>query len=806
MFPPCMSNFAHRAQALKQKLLGPADTSQDSTPGSFTPPFDRVPHAKYHQGNDVPTPDEQKDLRAFIRRASDHQSWLRYQMDDLIYKEAGESTEKLRETLQQEISQLHDRISEAQTILSPVRRLTYDALQEIFLWRLWDSVNMWHTNQPTDTFATKSRCILQDVLTLSHVCMFWRSIALSTPALWSYLPPHYCSNHETTTDSDHRDALSLFQMLLKRSQASGLTLSLYLPNHYVRSVYSSEAGVATNTVDEDAFVDPVFSCLVDHSERWANVSLANVDLSSSGDIPTLFKLKGRLPKLARLRLYTVYSHWLLANPSISSISRFIDLFADTPTLQSLAYRDTYSISLPALPGIQRLTSLEIPINSTEDVRLIAFCADTLKTLIIPASNLSEVPWQESMDPTGNLAVYEFPCLTTLGVTCSIGRTFLFLKLPLLEDLTWHSTNYILIFNHIYDMFARSSGTLPGIFKSHPLKKLCITTSGHGFPAFITPDQEYEDRVLALFRMIPHLLMLHIPCPTPKIIRALATSDDAGQTLPELEFCLFDLSHKKFTPDLDDVDDLMRAFNDFTSSRCELSSIMTDPEHQLEGGHSGVRRLKSFQTVFDARHDQDLHERILRPLVPGTIRKPSKFLASLLAVLAQDLPGAFADPWDPWYPIDKPVWHKDRYLWRSRLVRTFFQIGALDLDVWTIFTSGWHTCLERLRTLMLTNNGFYQAHNFLYEFVRDMHEGCMRKFDENPWTQRWLLAPALPDGCAALHYVPTDHPLMSTSHALDIVYDRGQNCECEAVKKISSPLFKHQDSMKCTNYAANGLIF
>ncbi|PPQ64914.1 hypothetical protein CVT24_008254 [Panaeolus cyanescens] len=728
MHPPCMSNVIHRARTLKQKLsqTGPANaTIQESTESAScfcTPPFDHIPHDEYLQGNEVPSPDEQKDLRAFIRRASDHSVWMKYQLDDLIYKELGESTEKLRESLQQEISQLDGRISEAQTIMAPVRRLTSGG---------------------------RLRC----------------------PPLHfgaTYLP--------ITAPATQQEQIQAAVMLYRCFKC-----------------WSIGHSVATNTA-EDAYVDPILSLLVDQSERWADVSVFNLDSFDFRRIPVLLKIKGRLRNLKYLQLDLPYDWWTV--DSVES-PPFADLLYDTPILQSLVYHQESSIRLPRLP-LQHLTCIKIPLYRTDDLQLIASCADTLQSLYISCSMISGYDHnfsQSFSDITADPPVYEFPQLTTLCVTCFTTEVFDFLKVPTLENLAWRSDDDHVSYydlNSLCEMLARSSNSFqPGSPEHHPLKSLCITNVGDGFPCIIGPGQEPQERLLRLFQMTPHLSTLHIPCPGTNVLHALTSGDDADQVLiPSLEFCVFTLSYTR-TEDLqsrvwdDEVEELMGAYNDFASSRCGFSTVM--PEH--EGGQSGVRRLNSFLTVFKGIDGSYMHQSALRPLVPN-ISTPPKRLNTLLDDLAQALPGAFSEPWDPWNPVDKPVWHPDWYQWRSKLVQIFFQIEALDLD-----TTGWHQCLDRLRKLFRNDDTFYESHRFIYEIVRDMHEGCIRKFDENPWMQRWLLF--VPNSeRALLAYIPQDHPIMSTSYAYDIVYDRG--LRCRPVFEMCMPLSIHLRDAACVN--------
>jgi F-box-like len=70
------------------------------------------------------------------------------------------------------------------SLLSPVRRIAPETLSDIFMWCLME---FWE-----DLFAS---CDYTRIC-LSHVCRFWRDVALSTPKMWAWIGLAMKSEHE----------------------------------------------------------------------------------------------------------------------------------------------------------------------------------------------------------------------------------------------------------------------------------------------------------------------------------------------------------------------------------------------------------------------------------------------------------------------------------------------------------------------------------------------------------------------------------------------------------------------------------
>lgn len=661
------------------------------------PVFDHVPHIQYLEGNEPASPDEQEDILAFIRRASRHRDQLIYQLQDMVFVSMTTAMHMHGETLNQEVNRLDSRIRDAQIIVSPVRHLTFDALQEIFVRCLPRHIS--DTGNTYNTQLTDLNGSFKAALTLSHVCKHWRSTSLCLPRLWGNLPTHTEATYHHTR---HKDCLPLYQTMVERSRNSGLNFFLDLSLSY-GSVDSFES----NMREAEDHMDPVVSFLIEHSARWTNVVLSNLSFKH---VLKLSNIKGHLTNLTYLE---VRNHEYGSSTQLVS---FMDLLDGTSKLRTfVANGHCYCTYVPGpMPSfrLQHLTTIEMNLHSPRDLRDIAtFCSETLQSLNIASLSTIGGPGYHS-DPDN---VYEFPQLTRLDLSCSTGNTFNFLRMPSLECLTWTP---IPVYNYeppllpLYEMISRSSDSLHDGHQ-HPLKELRVT-------ADLCSLKPEGPNLIHLFSLVPNLSTLRIPIPSMLVIQALTedVKDPAPQRLPSLEVCIF--THQLYPHLPDDLRDtgtftlgLAKSLNEFAASRCEWASVppMYEERSSQEGKQS-VKRLKSFQILLNG-HDciagSYLYRSLLRSLVPKMCKTPSSF-RYLLKTLAHDVPGAFGNIWDPWSPTDPPVWHGCWNQWRSRVVRTLTQIAALDLDIWTIIVSLRNLLTDHVLVGILTGlEGKWMAH-------------------------------------------------------------------------------------------------
>lgn len=153
---------------------------------------------------------------------------------------------------------LHDDIVRHRNLTAPLRRIPQEILQEIFIHCL-----------PVHHNAVMS--CHEAPLLLGRVCSQWRSVAFSTPRLWSSIhivatedaptwgPPSWGSWSNQNQGSDlNRDIVEAVEAWLSRSGSLPLYITLFQPSY----VYLSPG-----------YGDQLITKLIRFSPRWKNISL-----------------------------------------------------------------------------------------------------------------------------------------------------------------------------------------------------------------------------------------------------------------------------------------------------------------------------------------------------------------------------------------------------------------------------------------------------------------------------------------------------------------------------------------------------
>ncbi|KAJ7875682.1 hypothetical protein B0H13DRAFT_2668812 [Mycena leptocephala] len=172
--------------------------------------FMASPFAPQLGTNYCPTDDEVAEIKAFLIEPT-----LRLkQLDDEI-SDLQRAIDKLRA----ERESLGADVKAHRALVSPVRRLPLDIIQEIFVACL----------------PTHHNCVMsasEPPILLGRICSFWRTISLSTPRLWSSLhvveptrpPPD--SNTAALFERKHTQRLETMKDWLGRSGTCPLSISL----------------------------------------------------------------------------------------------------------------------------------------------------------------------------------------------------------------------------------------------------------------------------------------------------------------------------------------------------------------------------------------------------------------------------------------------------------------------------------------------------------------------------------------------------------------------------------------------------
>ncbi|KAF8965547.1 hypothetical protein BDZ97DRAFT_2074595 [Flammula alnicola] len=153
-----------------------------------------------------------------------------------------------------------------EAIISPIRRITPEILQEIFSFILEHPIRVPYRRVTRDLPWTPSQ-----------VCQSWRATALSLPSLWNHLPTVDATR---LTKTKTKLQLEVLNELLRRSANTLLSVHIFAPGVDLRSPH------------------PAVGLLVQHSERWGTFIIH----STPSTIADIQGIRGRLPSLRALEL------------------------------------------------------------------------------------------------------------------------------------------------------------------------------------------------------------------------------------------------------------------------------------------------------------------------------------------------------------------------------------------------------------------------------------------------------------------------------------------------------------------------
>lgn len=377
-----------------------------STETNWIPPS---PLPEILASNAIPSPDQIQAVHESLSTAQTNLSRL----DQEISK-----TEAHLSRLSQTRDALQAYTTEHLAVVAPCRRLPPELWAEIFM---RCSKGLKRTLAPTirDTFDPKSGPLL-----LTHVCSWWRVIAISTPGLWTSI--------RLVLSFPKPSHTNLVDMWLERSCNLPLTVAFIeakpLPTFYHPSVHL-EMHAALNL-------------LVEQSSRWVDAffMLPPYDFSWQAFLPirnNLFQLRG-------LSINTIRGSW--------PVRMAINLFEFAPKLSSLALDHagaavTKSWNLPFLS----LTFFEVHKGGGEGTASFESCffamrlMPNLKECII-CCNSSFASWPVLPDTTLSQLTFLHITLeqSIFPAPVGLGKMFSALSLPSLSKLELRLKNTLTV--------------------------------------------------------------------------------------------------------------------------------------------------------------------------------------------------------------------------------------------------------------------------------------------------------------------------------------------------------------------------
>jgi hypothetical protein len=310
------------------------------------------------------------------------------------------------------------------TILSPARRLLPDILQEIF----------YHCIGRTYPILSATEA----PMILTRVCSLWRSVALSSPRIWTRLhiplpgdPLAYSKYGNFGTSDDRavevrRQIFSKTMQLrcrvkdwLGRSGSLPLSLSISFPFRYEPPTDSGAEG--------DEVVDPLFHTIRPFASRWRHLAL-----SMAFHIYQKLETKIPLDNLSMLRYFKGYIYLNNATPTAPQPTPVALHIIDLPALKGLSVHCMeLTMNLRHHPkSWDRLTDICFgsPVSDTDLLEMFKQCHN-----LITLDVYIEIPWvrPEGLEPTFEMVL--LPHLEILklrdegpasGVICAINAPFI----------------------------------------------------------------------------------------------------------------------------------------------------------------------------------------------------------------------------------------------------------------------------------------------------------------------------------------------------------------------------------------------
>ncbi|KAF8955981.1 hypothetical protein BDZ97DRAFT_1853913 [Flammula alnicola] len=334
-------------------------------------------------------------------------------------------------------------IEEYRALISPVRRLPIDILQEIFCHCL-----------PTEHNALMSH---HDApVLLARICSSWRSIALSTPELWSSIhipvPPFSRSRFFYRNYDEEAYKTDTINLVAKRSAAAREWLARSCACPLSISLHDADASGGNKT-----HCDALLAPFMPFSSRWKSLSLMTSAINlkpvanlAAADVPLLESLTltiiNTTPPMHWLpdsspNVITCLKSGVIRAPHLRQVS-FIRIFEEFATFplnwaKGLAENMTIYKIAPLLVMCKQLVEVRLEISH--------MLGQDAGTLLISSISL--------------------PHLLTLSMhDCGVGVSWFFdlLQVPLLEHFEYHTEASAGPMAGVLGLLSRTGDTLRSI--------------------------------------------------------------------------------------------------------------------------------------------------------------------------------------------------------------------------------------------------------------------------------------------------------------------------------------------------------
>ncbi|TFK45138.1 hypothetical protein BDQ12DRAFT_708886 [Crucibulum laeve] len=371
--------------------------------------------------NKIPNPSQERSIRDVLASV---------QADNARLESEIERVRSVLEHLQSERNVIQAYIEEHRALLTPARRLYPELIAEIFQ-HCSKGAERKRLHDILDSFDPR-----QGPLLLAHICSEWRSVALSTPNLWTLI--------RVVIRRPRPAQLSLVEMWLSHSRELPLTIG----------IMERKPGAQPPTYPSvDWSNNQALAGLVRESRRWETVQLMFPPSTVTwGSFATI---KNNVPLLRSLTLNV--------SRGMYSSNVVLDLFENTPRLKHLALDYAFPLSIVKVPCAQ-LMSLELSVHRQSPTS-INWCLEALYKIPILRECVLHCGAFEPWHPfpmkvehafLRKLSIFAEP-LRDGGFGDGLRSLFVRMTLPNLRSLTVQSTSNARDWDHepFVDFLSRS---------------------------------------------------------------------------------------------------------------------------------------------------------------------------------------------------------------------------------------------------------------------------------------------------------------------------------------------------------------
>ncbi|KAF9485693.1 hypothetical protein BDN70DRAFT_890001 [Pholiota conissans] len=399
----------------------------------------------------------------------------REECNRIISEKEQQASERTLRLLNRQLKCAQDFIVQHQRVLSPIRRLPQEILQEIFLY---------FTSVESDTGFHLEKDTRWRV---ALVCRFWRAAAFSLSSIWTRLPTVHIDFFSYQQSGSRK--LFVLNEFLRRSRDAPLDISIWGHSTISRPNYRE---------------DPVLPLLLGHSQRFGRLSM---EIPFSG-FNKLKSIKGRIPLLETLSL-RIFAHRLSSNMDRTPL---LDIFSIAPKLKVASVSGSGYVKELILPFPQ-LTQYE-----TSSPTVSVHNSPHLHTLVLASEFFIQDIFQPTISGHPIVTLQNLSKLVIYGNFDDDQTTASRICLPAIAEVYIEATQTPTFCRRIYNSIGQSPGTCR-------LTKLDLRMQSYSSP---------NDLIL-LLQVTPALVDLRAGIFTEDSIWAL-TVTEGNVLVPRLERC------------------------------------------------------------------------------------------------------------------------------------------------------------------------------------------------------------------------------------------------------------------------------